>query len=324
MCPRQTWSGQHRCWDDALELAPSRRRAGTPAGRALLVTSDLAPYSSTMLAEQLRDHDDEPSEDKIVVLRGLHWSDYQRMLELRGEAATPRFAYLQGQLEIMTPSRRHHSIKSLIGCLVEVWCLEKGVEFSTVGSWTLENKEAESGLEPDESYVFAPDARADRPDLAIEVVWTSGGLKKLDIYARLGVREVWFWRRGRITVHVLRGAEYVEQNGSELLAGIDLIELASFIERPTRRAKPSVSIAPRSSARSECRFGARPDLWRQRAAWARRPRPSGSSVSCCWIVTACSVRTATAARWRSPRRNESNCQRDASSFSGAPGSKRTP
>jgi len=33
-------------------------------------------------------------EDKIVVLRGLSWSDYQRMLEVRGEASVPRFAYL--------------------------------------------------------------------------------------------------------------------------------------------------------------------------------------------------------------------------------------
>ena len=43
-----------------------------------------------MLAEQLEDRDDTPVEDKIVVLRGLRWSDYQRMLEVRGDAAVPR------------------------------------------------------------------------------------------------------------------------------------------------------------------------------------------------------------------------------------------
>jgi len=186
-----------------------------------------------MLAEQFRDHDDTPVEDKIVVLRGLSWSDYQRLLEIRGEGSVPRYAYLEGQLEIMTPSRPHESLKSRIGRLVEVWCLERGIEFSPVGSWTLEKKEAERGLEPDECYVFGDLSTATRPDLAIEVVWTSGGLRKLDIYAPLGVREVWFWKRGRISVHQLHGSEYVETNGSALLPGIDLLELASFLDRPT-------------------------------------------------------------------------------------------
>src|SRR4051812_21109825 len=127
-----------------------------------------------------------PEADKISVLSGLHWSDYQRMLELRGDASVPRFAYLKGQLEIMTPSLSHESIKSRLGCLLEVWCLENNVEFSPYGSWTLENKSAEGGLEPDECYVFGDQTTEPvRPDLAIEVIWTSGGLKKLDIYQQL-------------------------------------------------------------------------------------------------------------------------------------------
>ena len=83
-----------------------------------------------MFAEDLRNHDDTPVEDKIVVLRGLSWSDYQRQLELRGDRSLPRFAYLEGDLEIMTPSQPHESLTSRIGRLVEVWCLEKDIEFS--------------------------------------------------------------------------------------------------------------------------------------------------------------------------------------------------
>ena len=149
-----------------------------------------------MLARQLKHHDDTPVEDKIVVLHGMSWVDYQRLQEARGESSVPRLAYLEGELEIMTPSRSHESLKSRIGCLVEAWCLEKGVEFSTYGSWTLQKKEAERGLEPDECYVFGAVQEPERPDLAIEVVWTSGGLRKLDIYLALGLPEVWFWRRG--------------------------------------------------------------------------------------------------------------------------------
>jgi len=174
-----------------------------------------------------------PREDHIVVLRDVSWSDYQRMLEIRGDAAVPRLSYLEGQLEIMTPSKHHESITSRIGCLVEVWCLEHGIEFSPYGSWTLESKADERGLEPDECYVFGERPDAERPDLAIEVIWTSGGISKLAIYKRLRIPEVWIWRRNQISVHQLSGDEYVAVSGSQLLPGIDLVQLASFLDRPT-------------------------------------------------------------------------------------------
>jgi Uma2 family endonuclease len=185
------------------------------------------------MAQPLILHDDTPHEDKIVVLRRATWADYQRLLEVRGEAATPRLAYWQGELEIMSPSRPHESLKSKIGRLVEVWCLEHGIDFDPYGSWTLEQKDEKSGVEPDECYVFGAVSDPERPDLAIEVVWTSGGIDKLAIYARLGVREVWFWRRGRVTAHVLSAGAYAEVTDSQVLPGIDLTELASHLERPT-------------------------------------------------------------------------------------------
>jgi Uma2 family endonuclease len=182
---------------------------------------------------QLHDRDQRPQEDHFVHFHGVSWADYQRLLEIRGDHSAPRITYLEGTLEIMSPSRSHESIKSVIGCLVEVYCLERGIEFSTYGSWTLENKEAESGAEPDECYVFGQVREPARPELAIEVVWTSGGLNKLEIYRRLGVREIWYWRRGKIQVHLLRGELYELASASEALPGIDLEQLASFLDRPT-------------------------------------------------------------------------------------------
>lgn len=203
------------------------------AGSLGLGGAGASVYIRAMLAERLRDHDDTPVDDKIVVVRGLSWSDYQRLLEVRGEASVPRYAYLEGELELRTPSLPHESIKSRIGCLVEVWCLERGTDFSPCGSWTLENKAKESGIEPDECSVFGDLGEPSKPDLAIEVVWTSGGVKKLDIYFKLGVREVWFWRRGRISVHALEADRYSEVPASRVLPGIDLEQLVSFLDRPS-------------------------------------------------------------------------------------------
>jgi Uma2 family endonuclease len=185
-----------------------------------------------MLA-QLLEHDDTPTEDRIVILHDVSWADYERILEVRGEAPVPRIAYVEGELELMTPSLPHESLKSRIGRLTEVWCLEKGIEFSAYGSWTVKKKKAKSGLEPDECYVFGRVKGPKRPDLAIEVVWTSGGVSKLEAYAKLGVREVWFWRRGRISIHVLEGEDYVDSAASRLLPGIDLVQLASYLDRET-------------------------------------------------------------------------------------------
>jgi Uma2 family endonuclease len=187
-----------------------------------------------MLAKTIASHDDAPVDDHIVVIRNAAWSDYQRHQELRGDRPVPRLAYTRGALQLMTPSREHEALKSLIGVLVETWCLERGIEFSIYGSWTLESKELERGIEPDECYVFGgAGGDASRPDLAIEVIWTSGGLDKREIYRALGVREVWFWRRGQLTAHALRTDGYEEITGSEVLPGIDLAVLASFLDRPT-------------------------------------------------------------------------------------------
>lgn len=189
-----------------------------------------------MIARNLTLHDDRPRDDHIVVLHNATWADFQRMLEMRGDRSVPRLAFGKGRLEIMSPAENHAAIKSLIGCLVEVFCLERDVEFRTVGSWTLEDKGGERGVEPDECYVFGPPREAKRPDLAIEVVWTSGGIDKLDIYRALGVREVWSWRKGAITVWTLVNDAYVEGTASAVLAGIDLAQLASHLDRPTTSA----------------------------------------------------------------------------------------
>lgn len=184
-------------------------------------------------AAPLLQHDDRPQEDHFVHLSGVTWADYERLLEIRGDRSSPRITFLEGTLEIMSPSRSHESIKSLIGRLVETWCLEHDVEFSTYGSWTLQSQETDRGAEPDECYVFGSVPEPQRPHLAIEVIWTRGGIDKLEIYRKLGLQEVWYWRRGRIQPYVLREERYQPVDGSEVLPGIDLGQLASFLDRPT-------------------------------------------------------------------------------------------
>jgi Uma2 family endonuclease len=174
--------------------------------------------------------------DDIVLLRGAAWSDYQRLLAIRGDGPVPRLTFLEGVLELMTPSKSHEGIKSVLGCLVEAWCVEKGIDITPFGSWTIEDVAVDRAVEPDECYIVgARDAEV--PDLAIEVVWTSGGVNKLEVYRKLRVREVWIHKKGVLSLFELRGERYDPIATSVVLPGIDHELLCKFVlVRPMTRA----------------------------------------------------------------------------------------
>jgi Uma2 family endonuclease len=174
-----------------------------------------------------------PTADQRLVTYNVPWEHFEVQLALRGDRPVPRMAYLRGVLELMRPSREHERIKSLIGRLIEAYALERGIDLSPYGGWMLKHAPRESAAEPDECYIVGSDQSGDRPHLVIEVVWTSGGIDKLEIYRRLGIGEVWFWREGRIGVWLLREDRYEKSERSLLFPGLDLEFLCSLIEKPT-------------------------------------------------------------------------------------------
>lgn len=170
-------------------------------------------------------------EDQRIFMRGVTWSEYECLLAIRGDRAGLRIAYLKGDLEIMSPSIDREAIKTTIGRLLEAYAEERGHSLNGYGSWTLKSAPKERGVEPDECYILGIERKAS-PDLAIEVVWTHGGLDKLEIYRGLGVREVWMWRNEVIEVYQLREGAYALAPRSGLLPELDLAFLASFLDLP--------------------------------------------------------------------------------------------
>jgi len=181
-------------------------------------------------AAALREHDDEPNVDHIVVLHSVSWDDYERLLEMRGDHSAPRISYLEGEVEIMSPSKDHEQIKSYIGHLLEAWCIDRGIEVHPYGSWTLKKKKRKAGAEADECYIFGTEPR-EWPQLAIEVEWTRWGIDKLEIYRRFRVEEVWYWRKGVIEVFVLGERTYSKAQRSRLFPDLDLDLLTSMLDR---------------------------------------------------------------------------------------------
>lgn len=171
------------------------------------------------------------------VFFNFSWDEFERFLALRGDAAGTRVTYLDGTLEIMSPSHFHEGIKSQIGRLLELWAAHEGVDLVAWGSTTLKKKSKKASAEPDECYVVGRSSWPGKPDLAIEVTWTAGGLEKLEVYRRLGVREVWFWEDDRLLIFVLKGQRYVRRSRSAVLPTLDPAFLSSFVvDRDQARA----------------------------------------------------------------------------------------
>ncbi|MEO8840287.1 MAG: Uma2 family endonuclease [Kofleriaceae bacterium] len=167
-----------------------------------------------------------PTADQRCVMRAS-WTDYEALDAMRGESARPRITYLDGAVELMSPSTDHEQIKSQLGALLESYCNAQRIKIKPVGSWTIKDRTVDAALEPDECYWIGSAPKA-RPDLAIEVVWTSGGLDKLEVYRRLAVAEVWFWIDRVISVHVLGPEGYEARVRSEQFPRLDLAVFAEL------------------------------------------------------------------------------------------------
>ncbi len=173
--------------------------------------------------------------DQRVLLQSVSWAEYQAILRMRGERGGVRVAYLEGVLELMSPSEGHESTKTKWARLLEMLALQEGLVFEGRGSWTLKLRKEESGAEPDECY-FVGHTKGKVPDLALEVSWSTGGVDKLEIYRRLGVREVHLWERGEVSVHVLRRGRYRRVTRSEVWPGLDLGLVARCLKYRTQTA----------------------------------------------------------------------------------------
>lgn len=180
---------------------------------------------------------DDPEERRV--LSRVSWTQYESLLADLGDASTYRVHYLDGVLEILAPSHNHESGKTQLGNLLELYFLETDTEYFPMGSTTLKQPEQQAGGEPDESYCIGTDKEC--PDLAIEVIVTSGSINRLELYRRLGVREVWFWRKNRLSLYYRRestNAQFADTAGyepiqrSEVLPDLDLELLTRCLQNP--------------------------------------------------------------------------------------------
>ena len=145
----------------------------------------------------------------------------------------------------MSPSLNHEKIAEIINGLVKAYCRTYNLLYFSMGSTTLKNpftvgkraaesraderRKGTSAKTPDHSFSF--EFAKDIPDLAIEVIFSSGSISDLQKYTYLGVKEVWIWQNEEIKFYQLINNKYIEIAISSCLEGLAADFIIGFINR---------------------------------------------------------------------------------------------
>ncbi len=177
---------------------------------------------------------------EIINLSGISWQTYETLLEeLRDRRL--RLTYNRGNLEIMAPSPEHEFSKKVMGRFVETLAEESAIQIHPLGSTTFKRPKL-SGAEPDECFYIRNigvvrgkkrlDLAADpAPDLVVEIDVTSSSRNRLQVYADLGVAEVWIYDGESLVIQQLQNGIYLTSQTSQFFLNIPIPEIAGFLQQ---------------------------------------------------------------------------------------------
>jgi Uma2 family endonuclease len=182
-----------------------------------------------------------PAEQRTV-LHNVSWDTFEALLRDTGEDRGSRFAYDCGTLEIMTPLFEHENPKIQFDRFIFAVAEELDIEIRSAGSTTLKRKIIKKGIEPDTCYYIQnePAIRGKEtlnletdppPDLAIEIDITSSSVNKVNIYAALGVPEIWIYNADVLQFYQLVADEYIEIEFSLAFRLISVSDMNRFIQQ---------------------------------------------------------------------------------------------
>jgi Uma2 family endonuclease len=176
-----------------------------------------------------------------AVLYNVSWASYLR-LRRETEGQGLRLTYDEGTLEIMSPLPEHEYVKRILDRMLFTVAFELDIDLASYGSSTLKLKSAQKGLELDECYYIANEARMrarkrfdlerdPAPDLVIEVDVSYRTVDKRAIYGTLGVPEIWSYSDNRITFFHLKRGKYEANESSLAFPLLRSADVQRFLDR---------------------------------------------------------------------------------------------
>ncbi len=180
--------------------------------------------------------------DEMIRLSGISWKTYETLLEELSDRRL-RLTYNRGNLEIMAPSPEHELSKEVLGRFIDTIAEEFEVSIYPLGSTTFKQPEL-SGAEPDKCFYIRNIAAVQgkrrlnmgedpAPDLIVEIDITSSSQNRLQVYADLGVAEVWIYNGESLVIQQLQNGTYIATQTSQFFINLPISEVANWLQRST-------------------------------------------------------------------------------------------
>lgn len=177
-----------------------------------------------------------------LILQGVDWNLYERILDDYKDSNALHFAYDNGFLEVEVPLFKHERPTELLRDLVTNICIEKDINLLNAGKTTFRKRSKAKGVEPDSCFYIKNEEKVrglldldlsqdPPPDLVIEVDVTSPSLNKMPIYAALGVGEVWLYKGKKVEFFKLIGEKYQPIKNSLALPFLSSEKATEFLEK---------------------------------------------------------------------------------------------
>ena len=179
--------------------------------------------------------------EERIQLSGISWQTYETLLAELSYHRRLRLTYNRGILEIMAPSPEHEFYKEIVGRFVETLAEELEIRIYPLGSSTFKRSEL-SGAEPDKCFYIQNlnavkgkkriDLTQDPPpDLVIEIDITSSSVNRFEVYADMGVPEIWRYDGNLFSVNRLEDQIYVYSEQSLAFPDVPVQEISRFLQQ---------------------------------------------------------------------------------------------
>ncbi len=166
-----------------------------------------------------------------LVVNDFSWDEYELLIQDLDGRRSPRLSYDCGRLEVVSISPRHDAYDRMVDTFVREFSEALNLDVQAYGQATWKLKSAGKGAESDCCY-YIQNARKvigkdeiplesnPPPDIVVEIDITTDSMRKLGIYAGLGVPEVWIFDGKVFHFYELLDGKYAEVPGSKCIPGL--------------------------------------------------------------------------------------------------------
>ena len=183
-----------------------------------------------------------PLSENRVLLHGVSWETFERLLADVGDRRKTLFHYINGTLEIMSPLSLHEGSSRFFDRLLTIFVDELDIDMRCLGSLLMKIPELKIGGEPDSCYYIKNELtiRAQEnvivgqdppPDLVLEVDITNPSDRRLPIYALLGVPEVWRYDGYSLEFLALQNGGYVPIENSLSFPTLPAAIIVEYVQK---------------------------------------------------------------------------------------------